>query len=362
MGRSPPNRSAAGSPRSAGRRSKDQRISPPDALGVATRLAAGRLRAAGIVLKPLLDRAGLSADQIDCKEVRIAVASQIIFLELAAKALQQPLLGFSLACECDLREMGLLHYAAGATATLGEALQRFERYSSIVNEGITLRSTVSGDLTIELGYAGVARHSDQQQMEFLITAIIRGCRSLTGRALKPTAVSMIHQSAREHSELEHYFGCRIAFGAEADRICFDRAARELRLVGADPYLDQILRHYCEQALAHRHWRSSSLRSAIENALTPLLPHGDIKFDAIAQGLGVSRRTLARRLKAEGLSFSEILKQLRSDLIARYLQEDDLSISQVAWLVGFQSVAAFSHSCKRWSGMSPKAWRNALLKC
>src|SRR5262245_2468372 len=81
--------------------------------------------------------------------------------------------------------------------------------------------------------------------------------------------------------------------AEADSICFDKTSRQLRLVGAVPYLVQILLHYREQALAHRHWRSSSLRSTIENALTPLLPHGDINIDAIAQRLGVSRRTLAR---------------------------------------------------------------------
>jgi AraC-like DNA-binding protein len=75
---------------------------------------------------------------------------------------------------------------------------------------------------------------------------------------------------------------------------------------------------------------------------------------------VSRRTLARRLKAEGLSFGEVLKELRVDLAKRYLTDGNLSISQIAWLVGFQSVAAFSHSCKRWTGMSPKLWRSALL--
>ena len=75
---------------------------------------------------------------------------------------------------------------------------------------------------------------------------------------------------------------------------------------------------------------------------------------------MSRRTLTRRLKEEGLTFSEILQKLRTDLTARYLSEADLSISQIAWLVGFQSVGAFSHSCKRWKGMGPKAVRTKLL--
>jgi AraC-like DNA-binding protein len=329
---------------------------------VATRLAARSLREVGIVLDPLLRRAELSIDQIDNRDIRIPVESQIIFLGLAAKALHEPMLGFRLACEVDLREMGLLHYTAGAAATLGEALQRFERYCSIVTEGVTLKCVDSDSLKIELGYAGVARHSDQQQMEFIATGLIRSFRALTGSKLKPTVVHFVHRSSREHAaELSKYFGCRIIFGAETDTICLDKSARQLAVIGADPYLSHILLDYCEQALANRRSNASSLRTTIENAITPLLPHGDASFNEVARKLGMGRRTLARRLKAEGLSFGEILKQLRADLIARYLGESTLSISQVAWLVGFRSVAAFSHSCKRSNGMNPKALREKLLK-
>jgi len=327
---------------------------------VATRHAARYVREAGIALEPLLKKAGLSVNQVDDKDQRIAVVSQIKFLDLAAKAVKDPLLGFRLACECDLREMGLLHYAAGAATTLVEAIRRFERYSSIVNEGVIVKCLDASELVIELSYTGVSRHSDQQQMEFLATTIIRGCRTLTGRDLKPTGVQLIHQPSRRHVDLERYFGCHVTFGAEVDRISFDKEAGQIRLVDTDPYLDKILLEYCEQALAARHSNSSTLRSSIENAITTLLPHGDAKFDKVAQKLGMGRRTLARRLKAEELSFGEILRQLRSDLITRYLGESNLSISQVAWLVGFQSLAAFSHNCKRWFGMSPKALRHTLL--
>jgi hypothetical protein len=80
----------------SGRRAKARHLAlQPDALGVATRLAAGRLREAGIDLKPLLRSAGLSASELSRKDMRIGVASQIKFLELAAKALKDPLLGFS---------------------------------------------------------------------------------------------------------------------------------------------------------------------------------------------------------------------------------------------------------------------------
>jgi AraC-like DNA-binding protein len=331
----------------------------PDALGVATRLAAQRLREANIPLEPLLKRTGLSLDQLDNKHLRIAVASQIRFLELAANDLDDSVLGFRLACGGDLREMGLLHYAAGASATLADALHRFERYSSIANEGLLLKCVRARDLTIELSYAGVARHTDQQQMEFLVTTLVRSCRVLTGQNL-PAAIHFAHRRPKEASVLETYFAGRVIFGAGGDKITFGDKAGQLPVVHADPYLDKMLLDYCEQALSRRRANASLLRSTIENAIAPLLPHGEAKFDEIAHKLGMSRRTLARRLKAEGLTFSEILQQLRNDVTMRYLSEADLSISQIAWLVGFQSVGAFSHSCKRWKGMSPKVLRNTLI--
>jgi AraC-like DNA-binding protein len=91
-------------------------------------------------------------------------------------------------------------------------------------------------------------------------------------------------------------------------------------VGADPYLNETLLHHCEKALAYRRSSAGSLRVSIENAITPLLPHGKARLDAVAQTLGVSSRTLARRLTAEGLSFGEVLNQLRSDLATHYLGE------------------------------------------
>src|SRR5215469_15502373 len=165
----------------------------PDALGVSTRLAAVRLHEAGVALKPLLRSAGLSASQINKKDTRIGVASQIRFLELAAKALNDPLLGFRLARDADLRLVGLLYYVAASSQTLGDALDRAERYSSIVNAGMVLKGFEARNLTIALRFAGVARHSDRQQMECFVTAIMRFCRDLTDRRLNPVAVHFAHR-------------------------------------------------------------------------------------------------------------------------------------------------------------------------
>jgi hypothetical protein len=194
------------------------------------------LREAGINLEPLLRNVGLSVGQIDEQEARIGVASQIKFLELAAEALKDQLLGFRLARDGDLRLMGLLYYAAASSETLGDALARAQRYSSIANAGIALRCFGSSDFTIALRYTGISRHSDRHHMEFLVTTIIRICRVLTDRRLAPTAVRFIHRRLDKPSDMEKFFGCAIEFGADTDEIIFQDTVGHLHLVGADPYL------------------------------------------------------------------------------------------------------------------------------
>jgi AraC-like DNA-binding protein len=87
-------------------------------------------------------------------------------------------------------------------------------------------------------------------------------------------------------------------------------------------------------------------------VVPLLPHGKARTSEIARQLGVSQRTLGRRLSEEGLTFSELLNSLRLDLANRHLADRDLAISQIAWLLGYRDVGAFSHAFKRWTGKSP----------
>ena len=76
------------------------------------------------------------------------------------------------------------------------------------------------------------------------------------------------------------------------------------------------------------------------------------MEDVARSLGMSERTLARKLSDEGLKFTEILQQLRRDLVVRYLHDRKLHVSKIAWLLGFQDVSAFTHAFKRWTGRAP----------
>jgi AraC-like DNA-binding protein len=150
----------------------------------------------------------------------------------------------------------------------------------------------------------------------------------------------------------------VEFGADKDEFALNLDARELPLIHSDTHLNDLLLKYCEAALADRRGDVSQLRTKVENAISSMLPHGRVLVDDVARSLGMSKRTLARRLSDEGLNFTEILQQLRRDLAVRYLDDRKLHVSKIAWLLGFQEVSAFTHACKRWTGKTPREMRTA----
>ena len=227
--------------------------------------------------------------------------------------------------------------------------------------GFASHATRGKTITVKFEYVGVSRLSDRHQIECFVVILLRLCRLLTGLSLSPTRVRLAHRRTELPAEIKKLFGCNVAFGSDVDEVIYPRTANTIASVNADPYLNSLLVRYCEEALSNRRAHSSAWRLKVENAIVPLLPHGQAKMEEIAKKLGVSRRTLARLLASEGCKFAGILDALRLDLAKSYLREQNLRNSEVAWLLGFGELSAFSHACKRWTGKTPKQLQSAGLE-
>jgi AraC-like DNA-binding protein len=330
----------------------------PMAQGGLSRLAIARLKSAGVPVAPLLKRVGLTPELIAQPEERLNVRSQIALLDEAAIALKDDCLGFTLARDFDPREIGLLYYVMACSQTLGDALKRIARYSKITNEALVFGYREGNRLIISLSYSGVPRHSDRHQIEFCMFAALRICRVLTGLNLVPQYFSIAHHRSGGTSEMARFVGTKVEFGADTDEFAFNIDARTLPLIHADTRLNDLLLKYCEAALADRKGDKSQLRTRVENAISSVLPHGRVLVNDVARSLGMSERTLARKLSDEGLNFTEILQQLRRDLAVRYLDDRKLHVSKIAWLLGFHEMSAFTHAFRRWTGKTPSQMRAA----
>ena len=338
--------------------SEQDLASIPTAQGGLSRLAIARLKGGRVPVTPLLVRVGLTPELIADPDERLSVRSQVRLLEEAAIALKDDCIGFTLAREFDLREIGLIYYVMASSQTLGEGLKRLARYSRVTNEALVFGYREGNSLTISLSYSGVPRHSDRHQIEFCMFAVLRICRALTGRNLVPQHFSIAHHRSEGISEMARFVGTKVEFGADADEFDLNVDARGLPLIHADSYLNELLLKSCEAALANRKGEMSQLRTSVENAISSLLPHRRVLVEDVARSLGMSERTIARKLADEGLNFTEILHQLRRDLAIRYLDDRKLHVSKIAWLLGFQEVSAFTHAFKRWTGKTPTKMRTS----
>lgn len=328
-------------------------------MGLAVRLAVAHLERLGINPAPLLSQSGLSEADL-ASHKRISSMSQIEFLGRASRAAKDNWIGLTLAQDFDLREIGMLYYAAASSPCLGDALRRVERYVRVANEALAIQIDKASVCRLGLTYAGVPRHLDRHQIECLAFVLLRLCRQVVGQKLVPLRASFVHHRSGDVRAIRRQFGCDIEFGACADEIHFDAAILELPLVGDDPFLNELMVKMCENAISVRTSNISPFRTLVENTIAPLLPHAEARAKTVARRLGLSERTLARRLAEEDISFGEILDELRRDLAMRYLEEENLQASQIAWLLGFHQASSFSHACRRWTGKSPSEFRGRPL--
>ena len=147
------------------------------------------------------------------------------------------------------------------------------------------------------------------------------------------------------------FGRAVDQGAASDMLEFSNAAVTAPLLTADPKLLKALEPFCDMAAKER-TASDTVRALVEKEVEKLLPHGKAQKRTVARALGMSTRTFSRTLAVEGTTYEEVVDQLRRSLALQYLKEPGMSLSQIAWLLGYEGSTSFNHAFRRWTGSSP----------
>ena len=330
----------------------------PTAINFAFNSALDVLTRRDIEARPLLNRAGLSDEHIGNSPRRVSAAAQARFLEYAAEALGDGALGLHLAEAGDPRTIGLVFYVGSAAKNLGEAMALLTRFVCIADESARLKLVRQPDgVALEFNFVGLSRHLLRQQSEYALAMAIKAIRLASGREVRPARVRIAHVRSIGLRDFIRFFGCPIEFNAPRDQLAFSNEALALPLVTADPQLLLTLRPICEAAASAPAKTRASLRASVESEVQRLLPQGQAHIETIAKALGLSARTLSRKLAAEGSAFAEIMDQLRHTLALQYLKEPELPLAQTAWLLGYGNSTSFTHAFRRWTGRSPSAVRN-----
>ncbi len=330
----------------------------PTATGFGVKRAIDVLRERHVDPAPLLRNAGLSEHDLDDRQERVSSAAQTRFLEQAAEALDDSALGLHIAMETNPREAGLLFYVASAAKTVEEALGLYGRYCRIVNEAVRLNLTRTPDgVVVEVNFVGLLRHRARQNVEFWVAVTVKGLREITGRNISPTHVGLAHGRNADLREFNRFFGCPVEFAASSDRLSFSEATLALPCITEDSHLLETLRPICEEAAKQRSTAAGTLRASIEHEVQKMLPHGKAQRERVARKLAMSTRTLSRKLADEGTTYEEVVDHLRRSLALEYVKQPGLSLSHIAWLLGYQGPTSFNHAFRRWTGQPPSSGRD-----
>jgi AraC-like DNA-binding protein len=325
--------------------------------GIAARETLYFLDRNGFDGEPLLSAAELSRNQLTQDPGGASVASQHRFLELAAIETNNPLLGLQVAAEMDLRDIGLLYYLAAASTTVAEAIEHLQRYGATTNEEIRLEiSQQKNESLLTFHRVWIPDAPVRQHSELIALAFNRVLCKLTNRDFAPSRMAFAHTRNSGLREIHRILRCPVEFGQITDSWVVPRSIMELPIVSEDRHLLQILEAHGDDLLSKRS-RAAGLRGVVENHLAGVLPSGKVQAGTIAKQLGMSVRSLRRHLAHEGTSFGEVLDGLRNRLAVRYLEDERISLQQIAWLLGYSQVGAFNHAFKRWTGTSPSRARN-----
>lgn len=278
--------------------------------------------------------------------------------KVAARAIAlsgEPGLGFYLGLSMRASSHGYVGFAAMSARTLREALELAVRFAPTRSDVIGLSTEERGEeaaITIEeRAPLGDAR-------ELIITSFVVGLHeiaaAITGRRVPDRAEVALAEPAHA-KRFRHVLGDRIRWGRPAHRLVFDASALDWPLVQADPAALRLAREQCERELdaLRRDGHAARVRSAVAG-------HGGAfrSIDETASALGLSVRTLKRRLAEEGTTFSAVLDEQKAARARTMLESHDTTIDAVASSVGYSDVANFTRAFRRWTGTTPASYRKS----
>ena len=315
------------------------------------------LRALGQDPDALRRAAGVREGDWNDPDARLPMSVGPALLARAAEATGDEHVGLHLAEKADLAAFDVVFYAMSSSPTLGAAYERVCRYQRLINDAATVTLEPEGGFMKLRHRLPDGRPVPKHSAEFIVAAWVRSGREAVGKRWAPREVRFAHPRSSESREPERFFEAPVRFSTGENAILLDEALMAAPCVGANAALLDVMDRHAADRL-ERAARSSRLADQARAVLAEEMRDGEPTAARLAARLDRSVRTLNRALAEEGTSYREVLDQLRRELAARHLSESRTSITDVAFLLGYSELAAFSRAFKRWTGQSPEEYRRS----
>lgn len=307
----------------------------------------------------LFAQAGIREEDANDPKTLVPEAVYYSLLETLAAA-EAPEIGFHMraAGSMTCADFGAIGLAWKSAPTLRRSFQRLDRYARAFNTSSTFRLVEQDGLCMWTH----RRTEPKRQGMFLSTEGTLGtyvalCRESTFAENRPQAIQFSHaEAAGSRAALEAYFRCPVTFGADIDAIVLPVDRLDQPNAVGDESIWQFLTSHIEETLVeHEHEETPERRVVLQ--IADMLSDGVPPLPSVAGGLGMSARTLQRRLAEHGVTYQNLVNQARLELARSLMEETDYSLAEIAFLTGFSEQSAFSRAFKRWAGQTPGAFRS-----
>lgn len=307
----------------------------------------------------LCERADIDPASLEDPDGRVPFVKYTALMRVAKEETHDPAFALHFGEAYDINDLSIVGLIGSACDTVGEAFAALNRYERLVADvdGCEHRLVLSREGN-DLWLIDTKKNPNEfpELIESSFARMASAMRRRSGTAPFIRALHVTHPAPSYRAEYDRVFQVPVTFDAHRNALLL---ADDLWLKAKPPlpsrYLFGILSQRAE-ALLKNIENDATTRGRVENLLMSILHTGEANMDLVAARLGVSRQTLLRKLKTEGLTFKELLDSLRHRLALAYLGEKRVSVNETAYLLGFSDPAAFSRAFKRWTGISPRQAR------
>ncbi|MFD1695427.1 helix-turn-helix domain-containing protein [Roseibium aestuarii] len=320
-------------------------------VGVGVMSVRSALKAAGHDWAALERKCGLDPAVNYGPEDLVSLRAFAAYHEAAAEIFDDEAFALRISISEPIGIASVFDYLALAAPTVDRALDNWIHYQRIPTTSINISREARDGRTYLIWELPDTIGPTAQTCGLIIGYSVTRLRRIFGENEIPLHVEFPHRAPANDQEFRRLLGPNVRFGCERLRLGFPDSALALKPQDSENNLLAIIERSALVRIQDQARRNDKVHQ-ISTEISASLKEGDASVDAVARRLGMSRRALQRLLESSGTSFRALLDEVRQSLALRYLKESELQLSEIAYLLGYSELSAFSRAAKGWFGVPP----------
>lgn len=259
--------------------------------------------------------------------------------------------------QMKIDDYGVLGLSWKTCSRAGEIFERCERYFHLLSNTYMFKIEEEGALSKVHLFRDAHRRGVELSNEATFSATVVVLQAMTETDIVPVSVAFKHDPPRSLESYHQAFACPVFFNQPQNTIVYKTNDLNTRTAKADASIHKFLMERVEEETKGIETSSIKIAADVELLIKDALPSGIPSIHQIGEHIGMSSRTLNRRLSENGITFRELVKKTQESISKSLLKNSSFTINEIAFQTGFSEQSAFSRAFKRWTGQSPLEYRN-----